>query len=349
MTAHASSRHGRIVDSSFRPHPLMQGAHAQTIAPALLRPRPGLPLRHERLELPDGDFVDLGWAGKPGKDSPIAILIHGLGGGFESKYVLGLGWRLVAAGWRVCALQQRGAGLEPNRLAHAYNHGDTAPLRHLWRHLREREPQAYIATVGWSLGGNVLLKALGEEGRHAPVDSACAVSVPFRLHECAEHLRRGFARVYQGRLLGVCKNVVQRKHAQLPLMAPIDLDKALAARDFFEFDNAFTAPANGYTDAADYYARAACGQYLSQIRRPTLILHAIDDPFMLPAIVPAANTLAPDVTLELSAQGGHVGFVSAGPLGLPHAWSESHLCRHLVAAHATDRGSNEVEIAAQSA
>lgn len=341
--------HGRVIASAFQPHPLLTGAHAQTVAPALLREQAKLPMRQERLELPDGDFVDLGWAGETHADSPIAVLVHGLGGGLDSKYVGGLGARLVSAGWRACALQLRGAGTEANRLACAYNQGATADLRFLWRRLREREPRTFLATVGWSLGGNLTLKALAEEGAHAAPDLACAVSVPFRLRECAEHLRHGFARVYQKRMLDALKEMVRRKHARLPVQAPADLDKALAARDFFAFDDAFTAPVNGYRDAEDYYALAACGQYLPLIRRPTLILHSLDDPFMPPSIVPEASALAASVTLELATRGGHVGFIAASPLGLPYCWSEAHLCQHLVAAHATQRGPAELPMAMRSA
>ena len=357
MSQRLSSATGQVIASEFRPHPLMRGGHSQTIAPALLRPRPALPLRHERLETPDGDFVDLGWAGDPAQPNatgdgraarPIAVLVHGLGGGFDSKYLRGLGWRLVAAGWRVCALQLRGGGREPNRLPRTYNQGDTADLRHLWQVLRQREPRTFMASVGWSLGGNVLLKALGEEGAHAAPDVACAVSVPFELRQCVEHLRRGFARIYQKRLLDSLKDMVRRKNAVMPVVAPANLESALAARDFFEFDNAFTAPLNGYEDAEDYYARAACGQYLQMIRRPTLILHALDDPFMVPSIVPDASRLPETITLEVAAHGGHVGFVSAGPRGLPQAWSEIHLCRHLVSAYVAGRGVGEMPEAATS-
>lgn len=337
MNACAPGSHGRIIASPFQPHPLLASAHAQTIAPALLRPPPALPLRIERLELPDGDFVDLGWAGPDLPDSPIAVLVHGLGGGFDSKYIRGLGVRLVAAGWRVCALQLRGAGNEANRLARAYHQGDTEDLRFLWRRLRFREPRALLASIGWSLGGNLTLKALAEEGSDAAPDLVCTVSVPFRLRECAEHLRRGFARVYQTRLLDSLKDMVRRKHAALPLRAPANFDRALRARDFFEFDDAFTAPANGFRDAEEYYALASCGQYLHLIRRPTLILNSLDDPFMPASILPAASTLASSVTLELATRGGHVGFVAARSAGLPYCWSEARLCEHLVAARAFDR------------
>lgn len=336
--AGGAAAHGRILRSAFVPHPLMRNPHVQTILPALLRPVRFLPWRIEKLELPDGDFIELGWAGSGRTDAPVAVLLHGLGGSLESKYVCGLGRRLGAAGWSVCAVRQRGAGPQPNRLPRAYNHGDSEPIRFLWQTLRQRAPDCFIACVGWSLGGNVMLKALGEAGVHAPIDQAYALSVPFRLHECAEHLRHGFARVYQRRLLDACKDMVRRKHAARPLPSDVDLVMALDARDFFEFDGAFTAPTSGYRDAEDYYARAACGSFLTHIRRPTRILHALDDPFMRPEIVPAAAALSPWVDLELSERGGHVGFLCADAWGRPQCWSEAEVCRRLQADHAAARG-----------
>ncbi|HKY89824.1 MAG TPA: alpha/beta fold hydrolase, partial [Nevskiaceae bacterium] len=207
-----NATHGRVIASSFRAHPLMTSAHLQTIIPSLLRPRADVTFRRERLELPDGDFVDLGWAGEHHHDGPIAVLVHGLGGGLESKYLRGLAWKLIASGFRVCGLQLRGAGPDANRLPRAYHQGDTADLKFLWQRLRSREPHAFIASVGWSLGGNITLKALGEEGDRAAPDIVCAVSVPFRLRECAEHLRTGFARLYQNELLSSLKAMVRRKH-----------------------------------------------------------------------------------------------------------------------------------------
>jgi predicted alpha/beta-fold hydrolase len=324
-----SEAHGQRRASSFQPHPLLRNRQLQTLLPALLRPPPAVVLRIERLELPDGDFVDLGWTGEMHRAGPIAVLVHGLSGGLDSKYLLGTARRLSQLGWRVAGLQLRGAGAEPNRLPRAYHHGDTADLRHFLRLLRAREPQTLIAAIGWSLGGNVVLKTMGEEGERASADLACAASVPFRLHECAEHLRHGFARVYQNHLLGRLKQMVRAKHARTPIPAPADFERTLAARDFFEYDNAFTAPLNGFRDAEDYYARAACGRYLKLIRRPVLIVHALDDPFMTADIVPSASELPPDVSLELSERGGHVGFIGANRRGGPRWWLEERLTEWL--------------------
>lgn len=318
---------GRVLACDFRPHPLLRHRHQQTVAPTFLRPRPELSLRIERCETPDGDFVDVGWAG--GTHGPIAILVHGLGGGFESKYLRGLARLLVERGWRVAALQLRGGGAEPNRLPRCYHHGDTGDLRWLWQRLRAGEPQVPIAAVGWSMGGNLLLRALSEEAGQTPLLTAVAACVPFSLADCARHMNRGFARIYQAHLLRGLHDIVRRKQAAGSVPDWIDVPRALAAPSFIEFDDAFTAPLNGFRDASDYYDRTSCGPILKQIQTPTLIVHAQDDPFMTAAIIPSASALSPAVTLELATHGGHVGFVSTTRQGLPHWWLEHRIADHL--------------------
>lgn len=324
----STARHGRIVPSSFRPHPLLSGAHLQTLA-QWLRPVPRLALRRERLELSDGDFLDLGWSGEHNARGPLAVLVHGLAGGFDSKYLRGTARRLIALGWRTVTLQLRGAGPEPNRLRRHYNHEDTGDLRHCWGLLRRREPESFIASIGWSLGGNVTLKALSEEGATAPIDLAAVASVPFSIRPCIERLRRGFSRIYQKHLLGFLKATLRRKHARVPLMPPVDVSAALAARTFLDYDSAYTAPLAGYPDVDTYYTGASCGQFLRGIRRSTLVVHALDDPFMTADIVPRAEALSPDVTLELARRGGHVGFIGAGAFGQPLFWLERRLAGFL--------------------
>lgn len=317
--------HGRVISSEFRPHPLLASAHLQTIWPSLLRPLPPLTWRAERLELPDGDFVDLGWCGEHHTNGPIAVLVHGLTGDFQSKYKRGTALELVRRGWRCVMLQLRGGGAEPNRTARLYNHGDTADLRHLWHWLRQREPHTTLVSLGWSLGANVIIKALAEEGDAAPIQAAAVACPPFQLEPCADQLRTGFSRVYQKKLLDELKVLLARKHARLPVPPSVNLPAALQSQDFFEFDNAYTAPLNGYRDAQDYYTRCSSGAFVGGVRRPTLIVHSLDDPFMRPEIVPKESSLAADVTLELSARGGHVGFISAGPFGQPCYWLETRL------------------------
>ncbi len=320
--------HGRIVASAFVAAAGLHNPHLQTLAPQL-RPLPPIDLRIERLDTPDGDFIDLGWAGATGDDAPIAILLHGLGGGFDSKYQRGLARRLASRGWRCVLLRFRGAGPESNRLPRSYHQGDTGDLRWLWQRLRRAAPTRLLVAVGWSMGGNILLRALAEEGSACPLDAAVAASVPFSLQACAEHLDQGFARIYQRHLLKDLKSIVQRKHAAATLPTGIDVDTALAARSFIAFDDAFTAPLNGFIDARDYYRRCASGSILGDIRTPTRIVQSLDDPFMPRAVVPTAEALSPAVTLELSEHGGHVGFLGRGTRGATHWWLESHVADHL--------------------
>lgn len=315
--------------ASFKAHAFLQNSHLQTLWPALLRPSPTLEIRRERLELPDGDFVDLGWSGATVPGAPLAVLVHGLTGDFESKYLRGTSQKLIAAGWRTVMLQLRGAGGEPNRLRKSYHQGDTADLRYLLHLLRAREPDTFLAVVGWSLGGNITLKAMGEEGDGAPVNCAAAASVPFRLRPCVDVLRQGFARNYQNKMLNALKDQMWRKHASVPAPPEINLELANAAQDFIEWDNAYTAPLNGFADAEDYYARSECAQFIPAIRRPTLIVHSVDDPFMDPTITPSQEELGSSVKLELTQRGGHVGFVASGRYGQPVYWLEQRLADFL--------------------
>ena len=320
-------KHGRIVDSAFRPHPLMRPAHLQTILGSLARPLPRLDFRRERLTLADGDFVDLGFVGTG--SGPMVLLIHGLSGGFESKYLRGTARLLLDRGFRCVIFQQRGAGGEPNLKPQSYHHGASHDLREVLAELKRREPATPLYAVGWSLGGNVLLKCLGEDGERSPLSAAVSISAPFLLHECALHLSRGFPRLYQNNMLRELKRNLKLKFHGKPHPPRFDLQRALRARDFIEYDNASTAPLNGFTDALDYYTKSANRQYLRHIHRPTLILHAKDDPFMTADIIPDASELSPDVTLELSRHGGHVGFIAADERGRPFCWAERHVADFL--------------------
>ena len=319
---------GQIVSAAFRPHPLLRNPHWQTIVAGPLRPIPRLDLRIERWERPDGDFVDLGWFGA--SQGRLAVLVHGLTGGFESKYLRATARRLLAAGWAGVILQLRGAGMQPNRLAPNYHQGDTRDLRALLERLRHENPAAELAVLGWSLGGNIVLKAAGEAGADLPADRVAAASVPFELAPCAERMRRGVSRIYQRRLLGQLKAAAARKMAVMTMPAGVDSAATLQAPDFFAFDDAWTAPLNGFADAADYYRRTECGQFLKDIRRPTLIVHSRDDPFMTPDMVPGPEALAPSVRLELAERGGHVGFIAADRWGRPEFWLERRLVDWIV-------------------
>jgi len=317
-----------IIESAFQPAPWLKNPHLQTIFAASFRPRPRLQVRRERIELPDGDFLDLDWVdGDTQPGAPIVILLHGLTGSIKSKYARGLMRAFDARGWRAVLMHFRGASGEPNRLPRGYHSGETSDVDYVARLLKQREPQVPLAAVGFSLGGNVLLKWLGEQGAAAPVRTAVAVSVPFDLRLCAQAIRVGFSRVYQNRLLRLMRAAIRQKFSRIE--PPFTLPELHRLRDFIEYDDAVTAPLHGFTGVDDYYDHSSSRHYLKNIRIPTLVLHARDDPFMSPDVVPNPDDLSDQVRLELSAHGGHVGFVSANGRGRPYFWLEDRIPTHL--------------------
>ena len=235
--------------------------------------------------------------------------------------------RLHTRGWRAVLMHFRGASEEPNRLARGYHSGETEDFDFALRLLKTRYPTATFAAVGFSVGGNVLLKWLGEQGARAPVVTAVAVSVPFDLRLSAKAINRGFSRLYQARLLHAMRSNAMAKFSRIE--PPFALPKLSELRDFHAYDAAMTAPLHGFAGVDDYYDRCSSRQFLKNVRVPTLILHAIDDPFMSPDVIPTEAELSDQVTLELSQRGGHVGFISAGPKGQPQFWLESRIPQHL--------------------
>ncbi|EGV16888.1 hydrolase [Thiocapsa marina] len=296
---------GAITRSTFRPAWWLPGAHLQTLWPSLSRPRPRPDLARRRIELADGDFIDLAIGRGAG---PRILVIHGLEGGLDSHYAASLVARLEREGFQPIFMFLRGCSDESNRLDRAYHSGATEDLAEVLAVLAGDPRGVPAAAIGFSLGANLLLKYLGETDRPA-VGSAIAVSVPFVLRDAMLRLDMGFSRVYRRHLLTKLKASLRRKFHGRRFPLQVDLD---AIRDFNAFDDRITAPLNGFEGVFDYYSRASCRQFLPSIRTPTLIIHAIDDPFMFPTTIPWEHELGPEITLELSDHGGHVGFI-AGP------------------------------------
>ncbi len=315
-----------ISKSSFRPPWWLRNRHVQTILPNVIRPPIRLPVRRERLELPDGDFTDVDWT--LGAGGPIVIVLHGLEGSIESRYAGAIMRRLDAMGYRAALLYFRGCSGEPNRHAGSYHSGMTRDLDHFVGLLGERFPGTPVAAVGYSLGGNVLLKWLGERGADAGVVTGVAVSVPFDLAEAAATVDRGLSRIYQHALLRQMRHTALRKFSTWP-EPPVAAARIRALRSFYEFDDALTAPLNGFHGAAHYYERCSSRQFLRAIRKPTLVLHAEDDPFMDRSGLPTPDEVPPNVRLELSRYGGHVGFLAGGLPWRPRFWLEERIPAHL--------------------
>lgn len=304
----------RIHRSSFQPAPWLRNRHLQTVFPSLplLRlPRP--PLVREMLELPDGDVTVVDWLTdipKTTEYSPLLIVLHGLESSAKSTYARQLLHAAAGEGWRAAVLHFRDCGDYRNRLPRRYHAGETSDLRYFLHKLRTDGHAGPLLAAGYSLGGNVLLKYLGESAADTPLLAAAAVSVPLNLHTSSEALSRGFSRFYQNYLLRRMKKSVARKFDRFT--AAFDWDRAMNAGTFAEFDDAVTAPLHGFANKDDYYDRCSSAGFLGSIERPTLIINALDDPFMTPEIIPDESSLSEYVTLEVSAGGGHVGFIEGG-------------------------------------
>lgn len=320
----------------FRPATGLANPHLQTLWGPLWRKMPVLERPRERFWLADGDFLDLDWYGPHEAHAPLVVVLHGLTGSSNSPYVKGLQLALQARGWASVAVNWRGCSGEPNLLARSYHSGASEDLAETIRHLRAQRPLAPLYAVGYSLGGNVLLKYLGESGSASQLQAAVAVSVPFRLDQCADRIGLGFSRVYQAHFMREMLAYVQdkqrhfRDRGQDEGLATLErLGSLRNLRTFWDFDGKVTAPLNGFEDVHDYYRRASSRYYLGENRTPTLIIHANDDPFVFGHSLPTTAELAPRTQLELHARGGHVGFVE-GSLRNPGYYLERRIPQWLV-------------------
>ena len=316
---------------TFKPAWWLPGAHLQTLWASFLRAPLRLARTRERLWLADGDFIDLAWFGPHTAEAPLVLLLHGLTGSSDSHYILGQQQALAAQGWASVALNWRGCSGEPNLLPRGYHSGVSEDLASVIEHLQAVRPLAPLYAVGYSLGGNVLLKYLGERGAHAGLQAAVAVSVPFRLDHCADRIGLGFSRVYQAHFMRALSAYVRDKKqrfsatnqpahlAVLEQLGPLD-----KMRSFWDFDGQVTAPLHGYADADDYYRRASSRYFLPAIKVPTLLIQAADDPFVFRHSVPELSELAPNTQLELHAHGGHVGFID-GSVSKPGLYLERRI------------------------
>jgi predicted alpha/beta-fold hydrolase len=280
----------------------LPGGHLQTIVGALL-PAPRIVFRRERWETPDGDFIDLDWAGD-GNGGPLLALFHGLEGSSRSPYARSIAARVSAAGWRCVVPHFRGCSGELNRLPRAYHSGDSTEIGWILSRLKPR------FAVGVSLGGNALLKYLGEQGATAVVEKAVAVSAPLNLSAAGAALDRGISKnIYTRMFLKTLRTKSLEKLARHP--GAFDGARVRAATTFREFDDAVTAPLHGFLGYEDYWTRSSSAQYLHGIRVPTLVLNARNDPFLPdPAlrVVEGLGGLPANLSFEFPATGGHVGF-----------------------------------------
>ncbi|CNE22521.1 hydrolase [Yersinia nurmii] len=310
----------------FRPLAGASNPHLQTLLPRLIRRRIRLQPFWQRLNLPDGDFVDLAWSEDPelAREKPRVVLFHGLEGSFYSPYAHGLLHACREQGWLGVVMHFRGCSGEPNRKSRIYHSGETEDARFFLRWLRESYGQVPTSAVGVSLGGNMLACYLAQQGENSLLEAAVVVSAPLMLEPCAYRLEQGFSRLYQRYLLDQLKLNATRKLLSYPGSLPLDLSQLKNLRRIRDFDDVITARIHGFNDALDYYRRCSALPLLPQIRTPLLIIHAQDDPFMTSDVIPDQTALPSNIEYQLTKHGGHVGFVG-GSIKQPKMWLEQRI------------------------
>ena len=317
---------GLISRSDFTPFFLLRGPHLQTIWAAKFRRKPvSEDIQWEQLELDDGDFLELVWMKNPNR--PTVVVLPGLEGNFyTSTYIECLMRTLHHHNLQGVLVHSRGCGRKINRLPRSYHAGDIEDLEAAVQFIGEKISAFPVAIVGYSLGGNVLLRWLGLK-KPMSLKTAVAVSVPFDLAASSDYLSRGFSRHYQSYLLRSMRLKFLKKTKVLGPFLPIKNIDSL--KSFRLFDDAITAPLHGFSGVEEYYRKTSCLDILQEIDTNTLIIHALDDPFLPPEAVPSKDKLSDSTTLEISDHGGHVGFVGALQNGNLHYWLEDRITSHI--------------------
>lgn len=324
-------------EAAYRAPWWLPGGHLQTIWPLASKAR--LPAyRRECWETPDGDFIELDWLALPERTAatssparaPLLVLFHGLEGSSRSHYSRSLMQAAGALGWRGVVPHFRGCGGTPNRLARAYHSGDSEELDWILRRLQQHAADAPVYATGVSLGGNALLKWLGERGTAARgvVNAAAALCAPLDLTVSGCALGKGFNRIYSSHFLTTLRRKALAKCERHP--GHFDAGRIARARSLAEFDDAYTAPAHGFAGVEDYWRRASARPWLDRIEVPTLVLNAANDPFVPVAAWPDPRALAQAVRFECPGEGGHVGFLGGAWPG-DQGWLAARVLAHFVA------------------
>lgn len=301
--------------SHYIPPFFFKNGHISTIYPNLLRTIKDVSQKRERVELEDGDFMDIDWSySSSQKSKKLAVIIHGLEGNGQRQYMLGLARHLNNNGWDTAAINLRNCSGEVNRLYKSYNAGASEDLDLIITHILNKYSYGNISLCGFSLGGNLLLKYLGE-GRSisSEIKSAVAVSVPCDLYDSLLQMNKPKNYVYQKRFIIHLKAKLYDRQAQFTDALAISDIKACSS--LIDIDNLYTSKAHGYKDAIDYYSKCSCKQFLKNIQVPTLILNAKNDSFLGDLCYPLDETKEnSSLFLEIPNYGGHVGFYLPGKI-----------------------------------
>ena len=319
--------------NKFKPSFILKHRHIQTLYSSLFRKLPNIAMEIERFEL-DNDFLECYWHNKPklASNTPIVILFHGLTGSYKSSYIQGTMHELAKGGFASVLMHFRGCSGVENEQPRSYHSGESGDALEWIKHISSSFPDSKIFTVGYSLGGNMMLKLLGELGDNSPITAAVSVSAPMQLDICADKMNRGFSKFYQYILLKDLNAALQKKYDKFNMNKYLTLKKSdiKNLKTFWEFDEAYTAPIHGFDSAQDYYTKCSSKQFLKDIITTTLIIHSQDDPFMTTEILPNEDEISNYIKLEIFQNGGHVGFVG-GTLFKPDYWLEKKITNYFTA------------------
>ena len=298
--------------NTYQPNFLFKQRHLNTIYPSIFR-RTKVNYKRERCELPDGDFIDLDWSKVESKK--MVMLLHGLEGSSDSSYIKGMIRIFNENGWDGAAMNFRGCSGEPNRLLRTYHSGVTEDLESVLQIIFQNHDYEKIVLAGFSLGGNVVLKYIGEKGIAIDerIKHGIGISVPCDLKGCCLEIHKSHNYIYLNRFLVSLKEKTKTKKA---FANQIDIPKVLASKDFYEFDNYFTAPVFGFKDAEDYWEKSSSKQFLNNIAIPSLLISARDDSFLSESCYPFEEAESnPNFYLSAPNYGGHVGFAQLNRAG----------------------------------
>ena len=313
-----------VVADTFMPAWWCRGPHAQTIWASFLKPvPPTTSVQRKRWETPDGDFLDIDEAAADGPNQPVLVILHGLEGSSESLWIRGLIGGAHRLGWRVLAVNFRSCSGEINRLRRSYHGGETSDLAWILSQIAGGQNHSRIGCIGISLGGNVLLKYLGESAQIPGVKAAVTVSAPFDLAASAQTFEHGFInkQVYMRRLVQSLKQKTQAKLSRYPDL--VDNTKLAQVRTIAAFDDWVTAPVHGFADAQAYWRVSSCNRFLAGIKTPTLLINSADDPLVPENTLPRQLVAEhPYLTAAFTRAGGHVGFIGGPSPYQPHFWAQ---------------------------
>ena len=306
--------------SEYLPSFWLPGPHSQTIWASKFRTLPSPDTKKEKIELDDGDFLNLFWL--TDGNGPIVIIVHGLEGDSSSNNVKAMFEVISKIGWNGVLLLNRNCGGISNRLQRTYHAGETGDLDLVVNLVKKRFPDIPSMVYGYSLGGNTLLKWLGEKGESAGINAAAAVSTPFDLASSTAVMEKGFSRIYKRHFVNLLRESAKRKLRDLPpLFNPGDLNEIKTLR---EFDEIVTAALHGCVNADHYYSESSCRQDLNKICVPTLIMNSLDDPFLDKKTFPSPKEVSVMVELEFLKKGGHAGFI-IGNSWKNYGWIETRI------------------------